>query len=64
MVHLCEQFEQHKRVMIRAMYAGSGKSYCCEHMTKMGHNVLFVCPTNVLCIKYGVHGITLNKFFG
>ena len=62
--HLCEQFELHRRVMIRAMYAGSGKSYCCEHMTKMGHRVLFVCPTNVLCIKYGVNGITLNKFFG
>ena len=59
-VHLCEQFE----VMIRAEFAGSGKGYCCEHMTKMGHRVLYVCPTNILCIKYGVNGITLNKFFG
>ena len=25
-VHLCEQFKQHKRVMIRAEFAGSGKS--------------------------------------
>ena len=62
--HLCEHIELHKRVMIRGMYAGGGKSYCCEHMTKMGHKVLFVCPTNVLCIKYGVNGITLKKFFG
>ena len=30
----------------------------------MGRSVLFVCPTNVLCIKYGVNGVTLNKFFG
>ena len=33
---LCEYFEQHKRVMIRAEYAGCGKSYACEKMKKRG----------------------------
>ena len=49
---LCEIFEQKKRVMIRAEYAGCGKSFACEHMAKRGRNVLFVCPTNVLAAKY------------
>ena len=57
-------FEQHKRVMIRAELAGSGKSYACEKMRARGHNVIFVCPTNVLAEKYKEHGCTLNKFFG
>jgi hypothetical protein len=61
--HLCNLFEQHKRVVIRAELAGCGKSYCCEQMKTKGHNVLFVCPTNVLADKYGDDGITLNKFF-
>jgi hypothetical protein len=60
---LCNLFEQHKRVMIRAELAGCGKSYCCEQMKRKGHKVLFVCPTNVLADKYGDDGITLNKFF-
>ena len=34
-VYLCKQFEEHRKVMIRAEFAGSGKSYCCEHMTKI-----------------------------
>ena len=29
----------------------------------MGHNVLFVCLTNVLCKKYGDYGVTLNRVF-
>jgi len=32
-------------------------------MKTKGHNVLFVCPTNVLANKYGATGTTLNKFF-
>ena len=27
-VYLCKQFEEHRKVMIRAGFAGSGKSYC------------------------------------
>lgn len=61
---ICNIFEKHKLVMVRADLPGSGKSYACEHMTKRNHNVLFVTPTNKLVQKYGVKGITLNKFFG
>ena len=50
--------------MVRADLPGSGKSYACEHMTKRDHNVMFVTPTNKLVQKYGVNGVTLNKFFG
>ena len=49
--------------MIRAKYAGSGKSYICEKMADMGMSVLFVCPTNKLVQKYGKEAITVNKFF-
>ena len=52
-----------KSTRIRAEYAGSGKSYCCEHMLHKGHKLLFVCPTNVLAQNYEENGITLNKFF-
>ena len=30
--HRCNLFEEHKKVMIRAECAGSGKSFRCEHM--------------------------------
>ena len=43
-----------KHAMIRAKYAGSGKSYICEKMADMGMSVLFVCPTNKLVQKYGM----------
>ena len=49
-----------KHVMIRAKYAGSGKSYICEKMARMGMNVLFVCPTNKLVQKYGTEAVTVN----
>ena len=61
---LCQHILKHKRVMIRAKFPGSGKSYVCEHLAKMGYNVLFVCPTNRLAQKYKKHGVTTNKFFG
>ena len=61
--HLCNLFEEHMRVMVRAEYAGSGKSYCCEQMLHKGHKLSFVCPTHVSAQKYEENGITLNKFF-
>ena len=35
-------------ILIKAKYAGSGKSYICEYMAKLVHKVLFVCPSNEL----------------
>jgi hypothetical protein len=65
---ICKLFEQYKHVILRAEYGGSGKSYACAYMRKLGYNVLFVSPTNVLCkelIKdYQIDCITINKFFG
>ena len=61
---LCKYFEERKRVMIRAEYAGCGKSYACDAMKERGHKVLFVCPTNKLASNYGDHGCTINRFFG
>ena len=65
---ICKLFEEHKVVIVRAEYGGSGKSYACAHMAKLGYKVLFVSPTNILCkelIKdYNIDAITINKFFG
>ena len=61
---LCDIFEKHRRVMIRAVFAGSGKSYACKAMEQRGHKVLFVCPTNKLVQNNRESGVTLNKFFG
>jgi hypothetical protein len=61
---MCEHFEQHKRVMVRAEYAGCGKSYACKALEARGHKVLFVCPTNKLAQNNKENGVTLNSFFG
>ena len=60
---ICKLFEDHKRVMVRAEYAGSGKTYACKYMEQLGHKVLFVCPTNVLDLNDRDSGCTLNEFF-
>ena len=60
---ICKHFEEKKRVMIRAEFAGCGKSYACKQMENRGHKVLFVCPTNKLASNYGDSGATINRFF-
>ena len=60
---ICRHFEEKKRIMIRAEYAGCGKSYACKQMEQRGHKVLFVCPTNKLASNYGENGCTINRFF-
>ena len=60
---ICEQIAEKKQVMIRAKYAGSGKSYICEYFQKMGYNVLFVVPHNRLAQEISCEAVTLNKFF-
>ena len=37
-----------KRMMLRAKYAGSGKSFIGKHLQKMGYTTLFVVPQNML----------------
>ena len=60
---ICKHFEEKKRVMVRAEYAGCGKSYARKQMEKKGHTVLFVCPTNKLASNYGDNGCTTHRFF-
>ncbi len=61
---LCDLFEAKRRVMIRAVFAGSGKSFACKAMEQRGHKVLSVCPTNKLVQNNRESGVTLNQFFG
>jgi hypothetical protein len=60
---LCDKFVEHKRVMLRAEFAGSGKSFACKAMEARGYKVLFVCPTNKLAQNNLENGCTLNAFF-
>ncbi len=60
---MCDNFEQHRRVMVRAEFAGCGNSYACKAMEQRGHQVLFVCPTNKLAQNNNENGVTLNTFF-
>ena len=62
--NIIKEIETSQQVMIRAVYAGSGKSYICQKMRDKGHTVLFVCPTNRLLQEFGGDAITINKFFG
>jgi hypothetical protein len=49
--------------MLRAEFAGSGKSFACKAMEERGYKVLFVCPTNKLAQNNLENGCTLNAFF-
>ena len=49
--------------MIRAKFAGSGKSYIGQYLNKMGNNVLFVVPHNRLSQEIEGKATTLNMFF-
>ena len=45
---IVEQIKEKRVVMIRGLYAGSGKSYIPEWMAQNGYRVLFVIGTNNL----------------
>ena len=42
---IVEKIVENKQVMIRGLYAGTGKSYICKRMAELGYRVVFVCPT-------------------
>ena len=60
---ICEKIMLRNPVIIRARFAGSGKSYIGEYFQNMGKNVLFVVPTNRLLQEKEVEATTYNKFF-
>ena len=49
--------------MVRADYAGCGKTFACEYMKSLGHTVLFVVPNNELINNTTCDGVTVNIFF-
>ena len=53
-----------KRLMIRAEFAGSGKSSICKHLKTRNYRVLFVVHSNELGQQCGCEWTTINKFFG
>ena len=59
---ICEKIMLRNPVIIRARFAGSGKSYIGEYFQNMGKNVLFVVPTNRLLQEKEVEATTYNKF--
>ena len=61
---ICKHIIRKKRVMIRAKYAGSGKSYIGKHLEKMGYKTLFIVPQNMLKQDIECEAVTLNVFFG
>ena len=60
---ICEKIAKRNPCLIRARYAGSGKSYTGEYFQKLGYNVLFVVPTNRLLQEKEVEATTYNKLF-
>ena len=60
---ICEKIMLRNPVIIRARFAGSGKSDIGEYFQKLGKNVLFVVPTNRLLQEKEVEATTYNKFF-
>ena len=60
---ICKQVEELNPCMIRAKFAGSGKSYIGQYFKKMGKNVLFVVPHNRLSQEIEGDSTTYNMFF-
>lgn len=52
-----------KQCMIRAEFAGLGKSFSGTHFQKMGYNFTFVVPQNMLNQEVDCEAVTQNPFF-
>ena len=59
---IVEKIVEKRQVMIRGLYAGTGKSYICKRMAELGYKVVFVCPTNRLLQEFEGEAMTINKF--
>ena len=60
---ICKQIIRRKNVLIKAKYAGSGKSTIGKHFQHMGYNTLFVVPQNMLKQETECEATTFNTFF-
>ena len=56
-----EKVLEHKHVLIKALFAGSGKSHIPKQI--QDKKILFVTPTNNLNQECGVEAVTINTFF-
>ena len=56
-----EKVLEHKHVLIKALFAGSGKSHIPKQI--QDKRILFVTPTNNLNQECGVEAVTINTFF-
>ena len=64
---IVEKIVEKRQVMIRGLYAGTGKSYICTRMAELGYKVVLVCPANRLLQEFEGEAMTVdtvNKFFG
>ena len=52
-----------KRVMIRAKFAGSGKSFFRKQFNDLTYNTLFVVPHNMQKQDVSCDAVTRNTFF-
>ena len=60
---ICQKIIRRKRCLIRARFAGSGKSHIGKYFNKLGYNTLFVVPQNMLKQEIECDAETLNTFF-
>ena len=60
---IAKQIEVQNPFVIRAKFAGSGKSYIAKYLSKLGYKVLFVAPTNKLNQDIDDEATTSMKFF-
>ena len=60
---ICNQIIESNPCMIRARFAGSGKSYIAKYFSKLGYKVLSVVPHNRLTQEIDGEATTLNMFF-
>ena len=56
-----EKVMEHRHVLIKALFAGSGKSHIPKQI--QNKNILFVTPTYYLNQECGVEAVTINTFF-
>ena len=61
---IIDEIVEKNPVMIRGLFAGTGKSYICQRMINRNYKVVFVCPTNRLLQEFQGEAMTINKFFG
>ena len=61
---IIDKIVEQNPVIMRGLFAGTGKSYICQRMVERNYKVIFVCPANELLHALEGEAMTLNKSFG